>query len=315
VNRIVGFIGEHRDEHGVEPICTILTEAEVPIAVSTYYAARSRPASARTLRDAELDARIRQVHADNYGVYGYRKVWKVLNRQDPDHPVARCTVARRMRVLGLHGALPARSIRTTRPRPADVRPGDLLGRDFTAPAPNRRWVADITYVATWAGFAYVAFVTDLYSRRIVGWRVSSTLRTDLALDALEQAIWQRRRDGHQLDQLVHHSDHGSQYLSITYTDRLSSAGIEASVGTVGDSYDNAAAEAVNRLYKKELIWPQGPWTGLDAVEYATLEWVDWYNNRRLHSWCHDQPPAEHETLYYATNTQPTSPDPAANALH
>ena len=209
MNRIVGFIGEHRDEHGVEPICTILTEAEVPIAVSTYYAARSRPASARTLRDAELDARIRQVHADNYGVYGYRKVWKVLNRQDPEHPVARCTVARRMRALGLHGALPARSIRTTRPRPTDVRPEDLLGRDFTAPAPNRRWVADITYVATWAGFAYVAFVTDLYSRRIVGWRVSSTLRTDLALDALEQAIWQRRRDGHQLDQLVHHSDHGS----------------------------------------------------------------------------------------------------------
>ena len=206
MNRIVGFIGEHRDEHGVEPICTILTEAQLPIAVSTYYAARSRPASARTLRDAELDARIRQVHADNYGVYGYRKVWKVLNRQDPEHPVARCTVARRMRALGLHGALPARSIRTTRPRPTDVRPEDLLGRDFTAPAPNRRWVADITYVATWAGFAYVAFVTDLYSRRIVGWRVSSTLRTDLALDALEQAIWQRRRDGHQLDQLVHHSD-------------------------------------------------------------------------------------------------------------
>jgi putative transposase len=252
VNRIVGFIGEHRDEHGVEPICTILTEAEVPIAVSTYYAARSRPASARTLRDAELDARIRQVHADNYGVYGYRKVWKVLNRQDPEHPVARCTVARRMRALGLHGALPARSIRTTRPRPTDVRPEDLLGRDFTAPAPNRRWVADITYVATWAGFAYVAFVTDLYSRRIVGWRVSSTLRTDLALDALEQAIWQRRRDGHQLDQLVHHSDHGSQGGFQGSSQHLDDGGAfdgmaegsgDAAYGPAGDAVAGAAFAA------------------------------------------------------------------------
>jgi len=217
---IVSFIDEHRDEHGVEPICSTLAEAQLPIAVSSYYAARTRPVSARSVSDAVVDERIRQVHADNYAVYGYRKVWKVLNRLDPAHPVARCTVARRMRALGLHGALPARSIRTTRPRPGDARPEDLLGRDFTAQAPNRRWVADITYVATWAGFAYVAFVTDLYSRRIVGWRVSSTLRTDLALDALEHAIWQRQRDGHHLDQLVHHSDHGCQYLSIAYTERL-----------------------------------------------------------------------------------------------
>lgn len=220
-----------------------------------------------------------------------------------------------MRALGLQGVSPARSTRTTRPRAADQRPDDLLRRDFTAPAPNRRWVADITYVATWAGFCYVAFVMDLFSRRIVGWRVSASLRTDLALDALEQAIWQRRRAGHEMENLVHHSDHGSQYLAIAYTQRLKEAGIEASVGSVGDSYDNAAAEALNRLYKKELIWRQGPWTGLDAGEYATLEWVDWYNNRRLHSWCNDRPPAEHEDLYYATTTPPTSADSAELALH
>lgn len=311
----MGFIAAHREEHGVEPICRTLATAEVPIAPSTFYARKSRPPSARATSDAAVDARIRQVHATNYGVYGARKVWKALNRQPGHDPVARCTVERRMRALGLRGVAPQRSIRTTRPRKADARPGDLLGRDFTAQAPNRRWVADITYVSTWAGFVYVAFVLDLYSRRIVGWRVAPTLRTDLALDALEHAIWQRTRAGHSLTELIHHSDHGSQYLAIRYTERLKDARIEASVGSVGDSFDNAAAEALNRLYKKELIWPRGPWSGLDAVEYATLEWVDWYNQRRLHSYCGDIPPAEHEATYYAHNTPPASPDPAPLALH
>jgi putative transposase len=258
----VGFIESHRVEHGVEPICRTLCEADVKIAPSTYYAHTARPPSARAVSDAALDERIRAVHEENYSVYGARKVWKALNRQPGHGPVARCTVERRMRALGLRGVAAERTTRTTRSVKEDPRPGDLLKRDFTAPAPNRRWVADITYVATWAGFVYVAFVLDLFSRRIVGWRVSSTLRTDLALDALEHAIWSRTRDGHDLHNLVHHSDHGSQYLAIRYTERLKDAGIEASVGSVGDSFDNAAAEALNKLYKKELIWRQGPWTGL-----------------------------------------------------
>lgn len=312
---MVGFIESHREEHGVEPICRTLCEADVPVAPSTYYAHKSRPASARARSDAALDERIVAVHEENYAVYGARKVWKALNRQPGHERVARCTVERRMRALGLRGVPSERTTRTTRARKDDQRPGDLLKRDFTAPAPNRRWVADITYVATWAGFVYVAFVLDLYSRRIVGWRVSPTLRTDLALDALEHAIWSRTRDGHDLTNLVHHSDHGSQYLAIRYTERLKDAGIEASVGTVGDSFDNAAAEALNKLFKKEVIWRLGPWTGLDAVEYATLEWVDWYNNRRLHSYCGDVPPAEYEQTYYAETTPPESTDPAQLALH
>jgi putative transposase len=245
-------------------------------------------------------------------VYGVRKMWKALNRQDrlddTGHatgerydPVPRCAVERRMRALGLRGATAGdhKRPRTTIPG-KDTRPEDQLNRDFTAPAPDTRWVADITYVPTWVGFVYVAFVMDLYSRRIVGWRVSPTLRCDLALDALEQAIWQRRQQGHALAGLVHHSDRGVQYLSIRYTDRLAEAGITASVGSVGDSYDNAAAEALNRLFKTELIRRHGPWRTLEHVEFETLKWVDWYNRERLHSWCHDAPPTEYETAYYAS---------------
>lgn len=255
------------------------------------------------------DERITAVHTANRGVYGVRKVWKALARQYPGEHVARCTVERRMGALGLTGVSNNRHPTTTR-RPAKAAefPADRLERDFTAPAPNRRWVADITYVATWSGFVFprkrevppVAFVTDLFSQRGVGWRVANHLRTDLALDALEQAIWSRRQEGENtLDGLVHHSDHGVhgvQHIAISYTERLAQAGIEASVGSVGDSYDNAAAEAVNRLYKKELIWREGPWSGIEA---ATLSWVDWYNHRRLHGHCNDTPPAEYEATYYA----------------
>jgi putative transposase len=242
-------------------------------------------------------------------------MWKALGRAFPDEPVARCTVERRMRALGLQGASNARSTRTTRPTPGTPCPADQLGRDFHADAPNQRWVADITYVPTWTGFAYVAFVMDLYSRRIVGWRVSNTLRTDLALDALEHALWNRRREGRDLTGLIHHSDRGSQYLSIRYTERLAESGIESSVGSKGDSYDNAAAEALNKLYKKELIWRGAPWKSRDAVELATLEWVDWYNNSRLHSTCGDVPPTELETDYYTDHTAPTPADAAQPARH
>lgn len=345
---IDAFIDDHRDEHGVEPICRTLALAGVAIAPSSYYARKTRPPSRRAVADAALDERLRQVHEANMSVYGVRKMWHALNRQSPPERVgvaaagdtsdaaeqveqveqqaagdsaagrvARCTVERRMRALGLRGVTNARSTRTTRRAPAgDARPEDRLNRDFTATAPDQRWVADITYVATWAGFVYVAFVMDLYSRRIVGWRVANTLRTDLALDALEHALWARRRDNSDLTGLVHHSDRGAQYLAIRYTERLAQAGIEASVGSTGDSYDNAAAEALNKLYKKELIWRRGPWTGLDAVEIATLEWVDWYNNSRLHNHCGLTPPAEHEAAYYAALNTAPAPAPAAQpALH
>ncbi|QOK22767.1 IS3 family transposase [Janibacter indicus] len=232
------FIDDHRDEHGVEPTCTVLAEAGIQVAPSLYYARKKRAPSPRARRDAVLDERLVTVHEDNMGVYGVRKMWKTINRLHPGERVARCTVERRMRALGLAGVSNARSTRTTRPAPAaDARPQDKVNRDFTAALPDQRWVADITYVPTWAGFCYVAFVMDLFSRRIVGWRVSTSLRTDLALDALEHAIWTRQRDQRDLAQLIHHSDHGCQYLSIRYTERLAEAEIEASVGSVGDSFD------------------------------------------------------------------------------
>ena len=290
-----------------------MSEAGAKIAPSTFYAARSRAPSARTVRDERLTARIAAVHHANYGVYGARKVWHVLRRDGEQ--VARCTVERLMRRAGLGGAVRGRTRRTTIAAPAAARPRDLLGRDFTAPAPNRRWVADITYVPTWTGFVYVAFVTDLYSRRIVGWRAATTLRTDLALDALEQAIWQRRREGADLAGLVHHSDRGVQYLSIRYTDRLAEIGALASVGSVGDSYDNAVAEAQFGLYKTELIRRRGPWRGLDHVEVATLEWVDWFNHRRLHTSCGNVPPAELEEQHYRQNTAPQPVAAAQPSLH
>ena len=325
---MIAYVDAHKDQFGVEPICTVLSEADAKIAPSTYYAATSRPPSKRAVADAELDARIEQLYEQNYRVYGVRKMWKALNRQerldDDGNPtgekypaVPRCTVARRMRALGLKGAVAGdhKKPRTTIPAP-DHRPEDALNRDFSAPAPDTRWVADITYVPTWAGFVYVAFVLDLFSRRIVGWRVSASLRTDLALDALEQAIWTRQREGRDLTGLVHHSDRGVQYLAIRYTERLEELGITASVGSKGDSYDNAAAEALNRLFKTEVIRRLGPWRTLEHVEFEVLRWVDWYNQRRLHSWCHDATPLELEQTYYdAQNPSPTTVEEERPTLH
>ena len=295
------FISEHKSRFGVEPICRVLTEHGVPIAPSTYYDAVRRGPSARAVRDEQLKAAIRRVHADNYGVYGARKVWLALNRQGT--PVARCTVERLMRDLGLAGARRGKKVRTTRPDLAAARPADLVRRRFCAPAPDRLWVADFTYVPTWAAMTYVAFVIDAYSRRILGWRVATTMRTSLVLDALEQALWTRRRDGTAgMAGLVHHTDAGSQYTSIAFTERLAAAGIDASVGSVGNAYDNALAESVIGLYKTELIKPGGPWRTPEQVEIATLNYVDWFNHRRLFEACGDIPPAELEQHHYRQNT-------------
>jgi transposase InsO family protein len=265
----------------------------LPIAPSTYYA-KQRPPSARALRDAELVEKIRKAWMDSRGRYGARKVWRQLRRQGES--VARCTVERLMRAEGLRGVVRGKKVFTTVPDETAPRPDDLVQRDFSAPAPNRLWVADLTYVRTWAGFVYVAFVFDVYSRFIVGWQAASHLRTDLALDALEMALWRRRSD---VSGLVHHSDRGVQYLSIRYTERLEEAGIETSVGSRGDSYDNAMAESVIGLYKTEVIRHEGPWKGLEEVEFATLEWVDWFNNTRLLEPIGYVPPAEFEQTYYA----------------
>jgi len=236
-----------------------------------------------------------RVFSENFGVYGVRKVWRQMNREG--FAVARCTIARLMRDLGLQGVIRGKPVRTTISNKAAPCPLDHVNRQFHAPAPNMLWVSDFTYVATWAGFVYVAFVIDVYARYIVGWRVSRTAHAGFVLDALEQAIHERRpvhRGG-----LIHHSDRGSQYVSIRYSERLAEAGIEPSVGSVGDSYDNALAETINGLYKAEVIHRRGPWRSFEAVEYATLEWVDWFNNRRLLEPIGNIPPAEAEELYYA----------------
>ena len=297
---MVDFIESHRGAYGVEPICAVL-----PIAPSTYYEHRARcrdPARrpARVQRDERLRVEIKRVHDASYdGVYGAKKVWRELHRQHV--PVARCTVARLMRAMGLRGAVRGRAFKvTTVSDELAVRPPDLVEREFHASRPNQLWVADLTYVATWAGFVYVAFVIDVFSRTIVGWRVSSSLRSDLALDALEQALHARPHG----DDLVHHSDRGVQYLSIRYTERLAAAGIERSVGSVGDSYDNALAETVIGLYKTEVIRRRGPWRHIDAVEFATLSWVDWFNNRRLLEPLGYVPPAEFEAAYYRSQSTP-----------
>ncbi len=288
---MMAFINDHRDAYGVEPICRVLQ-----VAPSTYYDAKARPPSPRAVRDEQLKTRIRAVWDANWQVYGARKVWHALRRDGV--AVARCTVERLMRHMGLAGAVRGRAFkRTTVAGPAASRPADLVDRQFAVTAPNRLWVADLTYVATWAGFVYVAFVIDAYARRIVGWRASTSLRTDLALDALEQALFDRQHSG--LDGLVHHSDRGVQYLSIRYTHRLAQAGIEPSVGSVGDSYDNSLAESVIGLFKTEVIRRRGPWRNLDAVEFATLEWVHWFNTSRLLEPIGHVPPAEHEANYYA----------------
>jgi putative transposase len=283
------YIDEHKDQYGVEPICRTLE-----IAPSTYYAARSRLPSARQRRDEELKPKIGKVHADNYDVYGAEKVWRQLLRESVE--VGRDRTARLMAELGLSGITRSARRRTTvAAETAPAQPGDLVDRNFSAAAPNRLWVADLTYVSTWAGFCYVAFVIDAFSRRIVGWRVSTSLRAELALDALEMAIWSRQGD---TEGLVHHSDRGVQYLAIRYTERLEEAGAVASVGSRGDSYDNALAETVNGLYKAELIRRRGPWRTADQVELATAAWVEWWNQRRLHSTCGYMPPAEYEAMYY-----------------
>jgi transposase InsO family protein len=290
---MVSFIDDHKSVYGVEPMCRVL-----PIAPSTYYeyARRRREPERRPpreKRDEALAVEVERVHRENFSVYGAEKVWRQLNREGFE--VARCTVERIMGKLGLCGVVRGQKHKA-RVAANDTldRPADLVGREFVAEAPNQLWVADITYVATWAGFVYVAFVIDVFSRFIVGWRVSSSLRSDLALDALEQALWARRpREG-----LVHHSDRGVQYLSIRYTERLADAGIEASVGSKGDSYDNALAESVNALFKTEIIRKRGPWKNLEAVEFATLEWVDWFNNRRILGPIGHVSPREHELAYY-----------------
>jgi putative transposase len=235
-----------------------------------------------------------RVFTDHFGVYGARKIWRQLRRERIQ--VARCTVERLMRVLGISGAVRGKTRRTTIPDPAAARSPDLVRRKFEAEVPNRLWVADFTYCATWSGMVYTAFVTDVFSRRIVGWRTAYSMTTDLPLDALEMAIWARNE---RLDNLVHHSDRGSQYTAIRYTERLIDAGAKCSVGTTGDSYDNALAESVIGLYKTELIRKRGPWRTIDDIEIATLEWVDWYNNRRLHSSVGNIPPVEYEEGYYA----------------
>lgn len=291
----VGFIDAHREVYGVEPICAVL-----PIAPSVYYERRARRRDPdrcppRVRRDDDLRGHIRRVWDDNRQVYGVRKVWQQLRREG--HAVARCTVQRLMRQLGLRGVVRGRKVKTTtRPDTAAVRAPDLVTRDFGATRPNQLWVADLTYVATWRGFAYVAFVIDVFARRIVGWRVSSSLRSDLALDALEQALYDRPLGA--AERLVHHSDRGVQYVSIRYTERLAEAGIEPSVGSTGDSYDNALAESVIGLYKTEEIYRRGPWKGVEEVEFATLEWVAWYNTRRLLEPLGYVPPDEFERAYY-----------------
>ena len=291
---MIAFIDEHRAIHGVEPICRVL-----PIAPSTYHAHAARRADptklpARARRDATLKIEIGRVYEENFRVYGVRKVWRQLLREGI--AVARCTVARLMRRMGLQGVVRGKTIRTTISNAAAPSPLDHVNRQFTAPRPNALWVSDFTYVATWAGFVYVAFVIDAFARRIVGWRVSRTAHAGFVLDALEQALHERRpvRGG-----LVHHSDRGVQYVSIKYTERLAEAGIEPSVGSVGDSYDNALAETINGLYKAEVIHRRGPWRSFEAVEFATLEWVDWFNNRRLLEPIGNLPPAEAEAAYYA----------------
>jgi putative transposase len=285
---MTAYIDEHARSFGVEPICRLLE-----IAPSSYYAARSRPPSARALADEELKPKITAIHAENFAVYGAYKVWRVLRRKGEN--VGRDRVARLMGALGLVGATRERSIRTTRPADLAARPADLVDRTFAAAAPNRLWVADLTYVWTVAGFCYTAFVVDVFSRRIVGWRTASSLRTDLALDALEMAIYAR---GHDLAGLVHHSDRGVQYLAIRYTERLAEAGVVNSVGSKGDSYDNALAESVNSLYKAELIRRRRSWRTTEEVELATAVWVSRWNESRLHSACGDIPPAEFEEAYH-----------------
>jgi putative transposase len=283
---------------GVEPVCRALK-----LPTSTYYAHKQHRPSPRRQRDERLKVEVQRVWKENFEVYGARKVWRQLQREGVQ--VARCTVERLMRQLGLKGAVRGKPKRTTVCDPQAERPADLVNRQFAATRPNQLWVADLTYVRTGSGFCYAAFVIDCYSRLLVGWRLASHLRTDLALDALEMAIWRRDTT---LDGLIHHSDRGGQYLAIRYADRLADAGAVTSVGSRGDSYDNALAESTIGLYKTELVRRRGPWRGLDDLELATMEWVDWYDHRRLHGALDHVPPAEYEASYEATRAN-RYPDP------
>jgi putative transposase len=311
----VRFIAEHADRTdggmrwGVEPICRVLSEHGLRIAPSTYYDHLDKPPTARQQRDRQLKLDIARVHAANYGVYGARKVWLTLNRERPAGaaPIARYTVEPLMGELGLAGAVRGKVKRTTIANPAAVKPADLVDRRFTPLAPDRLWVADFTYVSTWSGWCYTAFVIDAYARRILGWSVATTMTTQLVLDAVDQAIWTRYRQGRDLAGLVAHHDHGSQYVSIAHTERLQAAGIKPSTGAVGSSYDNALAESVIGLYKTELIKARRPWRGFDDVEIETAEWVDWYNHRRFFEYCDDLTPVEAEQAHYAHHqTQATA---------
>jgi putative transposase len=295
----VAFVDSQQAEHGVQPVLQALEGTPAQIAPSTYYATKTRPVSVRSRRDAELTALIEQIHRENYSVYGARKIWHELHRQGVR--VARCTIERLMRVAGLRGLLRDKSPRTTRPAAETDRPRDLVKRNFTAAGPNQLWVADLTYVRTSVGWVYAAFVLDVFSRLIVGWQVATSLYTNLALDALKMAIWRRENQGADLHKLTHHSDRGVQYRAIRYSQRLAEAGAVASVGSKGDSYDNAMAEAFNSLFKAELVRNRGPWRGLDDLEMATVEYIDWYNNRRLHGELGHIPPAEHEALHAMTH--------------
>jgi transposase InsO family protein len=298
---MISFVDAYRDDYGVEPICRVLA-----IAPSTYHAhaarrARPETAPAHVKRDTTLSVEIKRVFNENFQVYGVRKVWRQLKREG--YEVARCTVARLMKKMALHGVIRGRRVRTTVSDKATPCPLDHVNRRFRAPRPNVLWVSDFTYVATWTGFAYVAFVIDAYARRIVGWRVSRSAHASFVLDALEQALHDRKPVS---GALVHHSDRGVQYVSIKYTERLGEAVLVPSVGSVGDSYDNALAETINGLYKAEVIHRRGPWRSLEAVEYATFEWVDWFNNRRLLESIGHVPPAEAEAAYYAALEEPAA---------
>ena len=294
---MVDYIDAHKDEFGIEPICS-----ELPIAPSTYYAAKTRPPSARTQRDAVLAPALRQLWVDNYRVYGARKLWKAARRAD--HDVGRDQVARLMRQLEIRGVNRSKKVRTTRPDEHAVRHPDLVDREFVAERPNALWVTDLTYVPTWAGVAYVCFIIDAYSRMIVGWRCAANMRTQTVLDAIEMA---RHSRGTTLEGLVCHSDAGSQFTSLRYGERLAEIGAVPSIGSVGDSYDNALAEAVNALYKTELIRQQGPWKSVDDVELATLAWVTWFNTTRLHGTLNDIPPSEYEAAHYRHPTETNQP--------
>ncbi len=310
---LVDYIDQHRERFGVEPICEVLTKAGTKIAPSSYYAAKSRPPSARAVADGQRLEVIRRVHAENYGVYGVRKMHAELYRRG--HRIARCTVHRLMRGEGLRGISRAKGPRTTIPgRGPDTRP-DLLDREFKAPAPNRVWVADITYCCTFAGWVYAAFVIDVYSRRVVGWQLSKSLRTDLALDALEMGLWTRQHAGHDTTGVIAHSDKGVQYLAVRYTQRLAEAGAVASVGSTGDSYDNALAEAFNSLFKAELVRNKGPWKSIDDLEIAVAEYIDWFNHRRLHGEIGLVPPVEFEDQHYRQNKVPTTVGTSVESLY